>query len=369
VSRLASLEVLRGQIDRIDDQIVRLLNKRAELCVQVGHTKARSGQSSAMYVPEREKRIFQRLAKLNGGPLRPQHVRAIFREVMSSCLALEQPLRIAYLGPAGTYSQQAAAEQFGSGATLLPLASIDAVFDEVERGRAEYGVVPVENSTEGVVAQTLDRFISSSLSIKAEVLLRIDHCLLAQSGDAKRVKRIVSHPQSLAQCRTWLAQHFPGVPVEEVASNAAAAALAARAVGTAAIAGRRAAERYRLKVVAASIQDLPNNVTRFLVVSNDPRAKPTHDDKTSILFAVPHEAGALFKVLAAFAQQRINLSTIESRPLKGRAWEYVFFIDLAGHADEPSMGKALAALKRRALFVKVLGSYPAWRWPEGEAKP
>ena len=367
--RQQSLEALRVQIDHLDEQLVRLLNRRAELAVRVGNAKARSRHGGAKYAPEREKRIFQRIARLNGGPLRPQHVRTIFREVISSCLALEQPLRIVYLGPAGTYSQQAAADQFGSGATLLPFASIDGVFDEVERGRAEYGVVPVENSTEGVVAQTLDRFISSPLSIKAEVVLRIDHCLLAKQPDPASVHRIVSHPQSLAQCRTWLAQHFPSVPVEEVASNAAAAALAARQVHTAAIAGRRAAERYRLKIVAASIQDQPNNVTRFLVISNDMRVRPTGDDKTSILFAVPHEAGALFKVLAAFAQQRINLSTIESRPLKGRAWEYVFFIDLAGHADEPRMKKALNALKRRALFVKVLGSYPAWRWPEGEAKP
>ena len=369
MARSPTLDALRAQIDHLDEQLVRLLNKRAELAIRVGHAKARGGHRSAKYAPEREKRIFQRLARLNGGPLRPQHVRTIFREVISSCLALEQPLRIAFLGPVGTYSQQAAADQFGSGATLLPFASIDAVFDEVERGRAEYGVVPVENSTEGVVAQTLDRFTASPLAIKAEVLLRVDHCLLAADAEPKRVRRIVSHPQSLAQCRAWLAQHFPGVPVAEVASNAEAAALAARQRGTAAIAGRRAAERYKLKVVSASIQDQPNNVTRFLVVSNDMRGRPTGDDKTSILFAVPHESGALFRVLEGFAQQRINLSTIESRPLKGRAWEYVFFIDLAGHADEPGMAKALVALKRRALFVKVLGSYPAWRWPEGEAKP
>jgi chorismate mutase/prephenate dehydratase len=369
VSRHSPLETLRAQIDHLDDQLVRLLNRRAELAVKVGEAKARSGHGTAKYAPEREKRIFQRLTRMNGGPLRPQHLRTIFREVISSCLALEQPLRIAYLGPAGTYSQQAAAEQFGSGPNLLPLASVDAVFDEVERGRAEYGVVPVENSTEGVVAQTLDRFISSPLTIKAEVLLRIDHCLLAKHADPRRVRRIVSHPQSLAQCRSWLSQHFNGVPVEEVASNAAAAALAARQAGTAAIAGRRAAERYKLKVVAGSIQDQPNNVTRFLVISYDLHGKPTGDDKTSILFAVPHEAGALFRVLEAFARQRINLSTIESRPLKGRAWEYVFFIDLAGHTDEARMVKALAGLKRRALFVKVLGSYPAWRWPEGEVRP
>ena len=225
--RFSSLEALRAQIDRLDEQLVRLLNRRAALVVRVGHAKERSGHSGAKYAPEREKRIFQRLARLNGGPLRPQHVRSIFREVISSCLALEQPLRIAYLGPAGTYSQQAAADQFGSGAALLPFGSIDTVFDEVERGRAEYGVVPVENSTEGVVAQTLDRFIASPLGIKAEVLLRIDHCLLARATDAARVRRIVSHPQSLAQCRAWLAQHYPGVPIAEVQSNAAAAVLAA----------------------------------------------------------------------------------------------------------------------------------------------
>ncbi|MGD9765160.1 MAG: prephenate dehydratase [Candidatus Binatia bacterium] len=368
MSRTRSLETLRAQIDRVDEAIVRLLNTRAALAVQIGEAKARRGQA-AKYVPEREKRIFQRLARLNGGPLRPPHVRTIFREIISSCRALEQPLRVAYLGPAGTYCQQAAGEQFGSGPNLMPFGAISAVFDEVERGRAEYGVVPVENSTEGVVAQTLDRFIPSPLSIKAEVLLRIDHCLLARRAEMRGIRRIVSHPQSLAQCRGWLAQHFPAVPVIEVASNAIAAEQAAAHPGTAAIAGRPAAERYRLKIVATSIQDLPNNVTRFLVVSPDVRATPTGDDKTSILFAVPHEAGALFRVLEVFAQQRINLSTIESRPLKGRAWEYVFFIDLVGHVDEPGMQQALADLRRRAQFVKVLGSYPAWRWPEGEAKP
>lgn len=364
-----SLEALRAQIDQLDEQLVRLLNQRAELAISAGHAKAAGGNGGTKYAPDREKRIFQRLARLNGGPLRQQHLRAIFREVMSSCLALEQPLRIAYLGPAGTYSQQAAAEQFGAGATLLPQASIDTVFDAVERGRAEYGVVPVENSTEGVVAQTLDRFVASPLSIKAEVLLRVDHCLLAREADPRRVRRVVSHPQSLAQCRAWLAQHFPNVPTEEVASNAAAAELAASHPTAAAIAGRGAAERYKLQVLAASIQDQPNNVTRFLVVGHDRPGRPTGDDKTSILFAVPHVAGALFKVLEVFAAEGISLSTIESRPLRGRAWEYVFFIDLAGHAEEPGMAKALEVLGGRALFVKVLGSYPAWRWPEGEAKP
>jgi chorismate mutase/prephenate dehydratase len=368
VARTPTLDSLRVQIDRVDEQLLHLLNQRAALVVQVGHTKSRNGHTHK-YVPEREKRIFQRLAQLNDGPLRPQHVRTIYREIISSCRALEQPLRVAYLGPAGTYCQQAAGEQFGSGPNLLPFGSVDAVFDEVERGRAEYGVVPVENSTEGVVAQTLDRFIASPLTIKAEVLLRIDHCLLAK--DAERAasaasSRTRSRWRSAAAgwrstCRAfrwpkWRAT--PWRPSTRRRTRDGRDRLAAAPPSG-----------LRLKIVAASIQDLPNNVTRFLVVSNDLNGKPTGDDKTSILFAVPHESGALFKVLEAFARQRINLSTIESRPLKGRAWEYVFFIDLSGHSAEPRMTKALAALAQRALFVKVLGSYPAWRWPEGEAKP
>jgi chorismate mutase/prephenate dehydratase len=358
-----TIEELRSRIDGIDDRVLALLNERAGLCIAVGHHK--SGQGRATYAPEREKQIFGRLAQQNAGPLKQEHLRAIYREIISSCLALEQPLNIAYLGPEGTYSQEAARTQFGSGANLVPFASVDAVFDDVERARVDYGVVPVENSTEGVVAQTLDRFVSSTLTIKAEVVLRIDHCLLAKitkSAKPARLKRIVSHPQSLAQCRTWLAQHYSGVALEAVASNSTAAMLAARQAGTAAIAGRQAAERYKLAVVASSIQDLPNNVTRFLVVSRDGRANPTGDDKTSILFSVPHEAGALHRVLEVFAQHGINLSTIESRPLKGRAWEYVFFLDLGGHGDQPEMRQALDAVSKRALFVKVLGSYPAWRW-------
>ena len=361
-----SIKTLRAKIDRIDERLVGLLNSRARLAVMVGDYKRTRGQAS--YAPEREKRILARLVRLNHGPLKSAHLHAVFREIISSCLSLEQQLRIAYLGPAGTYSQEVASRQFGSSAALLPFASIDAVFNEVERGRADYAVVPVENSTEGVVAQTLDRFIASPLTIKAEVLLRINHCLLARQVRPRQLRRIVSHPQSLAQCRGWLAQCYPDLPVEEVASNAAAAAAAVRHAGTAAIAGRQAAEQYGLKIVASNLQDQPNNVTRFLIVSGETCSARTGDDKTSILFAVSHEAGALFRVLEVFSRERINLTTIESRPLKGRAWEYVFFLDLVGHADEPAMAKALAMLRRRALFVKVLGSYPAWRWPEEQAR-
>lgn len=357
----ASIDALRGRIDEIDRQLTDLLNRRARLAMEIGEHKARSGRK--VYAPEREKLVFQKLQRANRGPLSNKHLQAIFREVISSCLALEKPLRVAFLGPSGTYSEEAATVQFGSGADLIPAGSIDAIFDEVERGRADYGVVPVENSTEGVVAQTLDRFIPSPLGIKAEVLLRVDHCLLAAKGKPRELRRIVSHPQSLAQCRDWLSRSHPHVALAEVASNAEAARLAAAEPTTAAIAGRQAAERYGLDIIAENIQDLPNNVTRFLVVSADGPSPRSGDDKTSVLFAVPHEAGALFKVLEAFAVERINLSTIESRPLRGRAWEYVFFLDLVGHVDEKRMARALAALERRTLFTKVLGSYPAWRWP------
>lgn len=357
-----SLDSLRAEIDRIDEQMLELLNRRGQLAMEAGRQK--SDQGRAFYAPEREKRIFQRLLRRNAGPLNAESVQAIFREIISSCLALEKPLVVAYLGPEGTFSQQAAREQFGSRAHLLPLGSIDAVFGEVERERTDYGIVPVENSTEGVVAQTLDRFVTSPLTIKAEALLRIEHCLLVRPSRAKRLRRIVSHPQSLAQCRGWLAEHYPDLPQEPVASNAVAASLAAREPATAAIAGRQAASRYGLEIAAAGIQDQPNNFTRFLVISRDGRSEPTGDDKTSLLFSVRHEAGALYHVLGPFARHHINLTTIESRPLKGRAWEYVFFIDVVGHADEPAIRRALSALRRRCLFFKVLGSYPAWRWPE-----
>lgn len=356
------LEDLRKKIDALDDKILELLSERARIVIEVGHHKSGHGQS--IYVPQREKRIFQRLRSQNDGPLKAESVQAIFREIISACIALEKPLSVAYLGPPGTYSQEAAALQFGSATYLLPHPSIDAVFDEVERGRADYGVVPVENSSEGVVAQTLDRFVASPLTIKAEILLRVNHCLLARTPQPAKITRIVSHPQSLAQCRGWLAQHHPTAAVEAVASNAVAAELVTKHDTTAAIAGRQAAAQYGLHVLAPNIQDQPNNFTRFLVISPDGTGAPTSDDKTSVLFSVPHEAGALHRVLSIFARSHINLSTIESRPLKGRAWEYVFFLDLIGHLNDPNVARSLATLKKRSVFSRVLGSYPAWRWPD-----
>jgi chorismate mutase/prephenate dehydratase len=355
--RVTSIDVLRAHIDRIDEKLLALLNQRAQLAVRIGERKRRA--RAGMYTPDREKRIFQRLAALNKGPLGEERIRPIFREIIGACLSLEQPLRIACLGPLGTFSHQAAREQFGAGAALILVDAFSAVFDEVEHQHADYGIVPVENSTEGMVAATLDRFVSSPLTIKAEVQLRIEQCLLSRAGRADGIRRIVSHPQSFGQCRQWLTQHFPAVPQEPVASNAQAAEIASRDARTAAVAGRIAAERYGLKVVAANIQDVANNYTRFLVLGRDGIGRPSGDDKTSLLLSTPHEAGALHRVLKPFADNDVSLGSIESRPLKGRPWEYVFFLDLIGHVHEPRVARALTALQKRCRFYKVLGSYPA----------
>jgi chorismate mutase/prephenate dehydratase len=355
--RATSIDALRAHIDRIDEKLLALLNRRARLAVQIGQRKHHARAS--IYTPDREKRIIERLAAANSGPLTADRIRPIFREIISACLSLEKQLQIACLGPLGTFSHQAVREQFGAGCALILVDSFAAVFDEVEHARADYGIVPVENSIEGTVAATLDRFVTSPLAIKAEVLLRIEQCLMSRSGRADRVRQIVSHPQSLGQCRQWLAQHFSGVPQVEAVSNAQAAAAARRDPSKAAIAGRIAAEQYGLKVIAAHIQDQAHNTTRFVVLGRDGLGKPSGDDKTSLLLSVPHEAGALHRVLKPFADNRVSICTIESRPLKERAWEYLFFLDLEGHMQEPRVARALAALKDRCLLLKVLGSYPA----------
>jgi chorismate mutase/prephenate dehydratase len=355
--RATSIDVLRTHIDRIDDQLLELLNQRAKLAVQIGQRKHRA--QTAVYTPAREKRIVERLLASNPGPLHLESIRPIFREIISACLSLEKRLGIACLGPLGTFSHQAALEQFGAASQIMPVDAVAAVFDEVEHGRADYGVVPVENSTEGMVAATLDRFVSSPLTIKAEVLLRVEQHLLSRSGRGDRIRQIVSHPQSLGQCRQWLTQHFPNVPQVGAASNAHAAELARRDGRVAAIAGRVAAEHYGLKTIAAHIQDQAQNCTRFLVISRDGIGSPSGDDKTSLLFSVPHVAGALHRVLKPFADNRVSICTIESRPMKDRVWEYLFFLDLVGHMRERPVARALAALEQRCSLLKVLGSYPA----------
>lgn len=355
--RTNSIDALRAHIDRLDEKLLALLNQRARLAVAIGQHKIQNRAS--IYTPDREKHIIRRLAAANQGPLKPENIRHIFREIMSACLSLEKRLRIACLGPLGTFSHQAVREQFGSASEVIPVSSIAGAFEEVERGRADYAVVPVENSTEGTVAATLDRFVTSPLVIKAEAQLRIEQCLLARDGRAEDLQRIVSHPQSLGQCRQWLSQHLPRLPLIEVASNAQAAITARDEAHVGAIAGRVCAEEYGLKILAANIQDQKHNRTRFLVLGLDGISKPSGDDKTSLLLALPHKAGALHRVLKPFADNDVSISTIESRPLKERAWEYLFFLDLVGHAEEPNVARALAAVKRRCLLLKVLGSYPA----------
>jgi chorismate mutase/prephenate dehydratase len=355
--RTTSIDALRAHIDRIDEKLLTLLNRRARLAVAIGQHKRR--ERASIYTPDREKRIVQRLLAVNKGPLKAENIRPIFREIMSACLSLERRLRVACLGPLGTFSHQAVREQFGSASEVIPVSSIAGAFDEVERGRADYAVMPVENSTEGTVAATLDRFVTSPLVIKAELLLRIEQCLLSRSGRPGDLRRIVSHPQSLGQCRQWLAQHAPGLPQAEAASNSQAAIMAGEDPHLGAIAGRVAAEEYGLKVIASNIQDQKHNCTRFLVLGLDGIGRPSGDDKTSVLLSLPHEAGALHRVLKPFADNRVSISTIESRPLKERAWEYLFFLDLVGHVQERRVARALAAVKSRCLSLKVLGSYPA----------
>lgn len=347
----------RSAIDRVDDRILDLLNQRARLAQRIGRHKVRS--NAAVYVPGRERRVLERVLARNGGPLPRRAVLGIFREILSASRALQGPLRVAFLGPEATFSHAAARTQFGETAVYDPVEGIAEVFHAVETGRADVGVVPVENSTEGVVAHTLDVFVESPLRICAELELRVQQCLMARPGSLRKVRRIVSHPQSLAQCRRWLATAYPGVPTEAVSSNAKAAQIAAADATVAAIAGATAAERYGLRIIADGIQDDPSNVTRFLVLATRDAPSVTGADKTSILFTVRDEIGVLQKMLHPFARHRINLCGIESRPRRGKPWEYVFFLDLRGHRLQGPVRRALADLERNCLTLKILGSYPS----------
>jgi chorismate mutase/prephenate dehydratase len=333
-----------------------LLNRRARLATRIGRLK--SQKQARAYAPERERQIFVRLAELNQGPLSNEAVRAIYREIISASRALEEPLRIAYFGPEATFTHMAAREQFGAQAVYVPVATIPQVFAEVERAQADYGVVPVENSSEGAVAITLDMFVETPLSIIAEVSLEIRHCLLSRAPRLERIKRVLAHPQALAQCRRWLATHLPGVPAEEASSNSRAAELAASDPQVAAIAGRLAAEHYKLNVLAANIQDQAANFTRFAVLGRERQpGRPSGHDRTSLLLSVRDEVGVLYRTLKPFADNTINLLRIESRPLKGRPWEYLFFIDVEGHITDEPLARALREIAPLCLLVKVLGSY------------
>jgi chorismate mutase/prephenate dehydratase len=355
----AALRAVRARIDGVDERIQRLLNERAQLARRVGAAKSRAAQASAFYRPEREAQVLRAVRARNRGPLRDEEVVRLFREIMSACLAQQEPLKVAYLGPEATFSQTAVLTHFGHSVRALPLASIDEVFHEVESGSADFGVVPIENSTEGTVNHTLDRFLASSLKICGEVELRIHHHLMGNMNAIGRILRVCAHPQSLAQCRIWLQEHLPQIELIPVSSNAEGARRARDERGTAAIAGQIAAEVYGLKVLAAQIEDRHDNTTRFLVLGRMLLA-PSGEDRTTLLVSVGHTdgPGALYRLLEPLARHRVSMTRIESRPSHRRKWDYVFFIDVDGHAEEPHVARALASLKRRASLFRLLGSYP-----------
>jgi chorismate mutase/prephenate dehydratase len=353
-----SLQSLRERIDEIDSEILGLVSMRAGIAVQVGRLKHSGG--GAVYIPSRERSILDRMIAENPGPLAREQIASIFNEIISACRGLEHVPRVAFLGPEHTYSHEAARERFGSTVKFEPQSSIAEVFQSIESGRADFGVVPVENSTEGSVALTLDLLIDTGLVIIGEILLPIRHALLSLGGDPGAIRKIVSHQQSLGQCRAYLQANFPGCELESVASNAFAAERAAHDPQVAAIASREAGAAYGLVAIAENIQDLATNTTRFLVIGTTP-AERTGADKTTVLFAVADKVGALYEAISLFARNSINISKIESRPLRLRPWEYIFFVDLGGHREDPRLKRALGALKRKALFSKVLGSYPEGR--------
>jgi chorismate mutase/prephenate dehydratase len=353
-----SIESLRARIDEINHKLLSLVSLRAGLATEIGRLKQDGG--GEVYQPGREREVIESMIAENPGPLGAEQVRRIFTEVISACRALEHPLRIAFLGPEHTYSHEAARAKFGSSAELAPLASIAAVFQAIENGRADFGVVPVENSTEGSVTLTLDLLIDTPLVIVGEVLLPVRHALLSRDGNAAAIRRILSHQQSLAQCRGYLGTHYSDAQLEAVASNSLAAQRAASEPATAAIASTAAGEAYGLKLIAENVQDLASNATRFLVMGTR-AVERSGADKTTVLFAVADKVGALYQALSLFARNQINISKIESRPLRSRPWEYLFFVDLSGHRDDAKLKRALNALERKALFLKVLGSYPEGR--------
>jgi chorismate mutase / prephenate dehydratase len=346
---------LRAEIDAIDNEILALLNRRAEAVIEVGKVKAE--HQLRYYVPEREVEILRRLMDSNAGPFPNDALKTIYREIISASLALEKPLSVAFLGPKATFTHLACLKHFGESAEYVPQINVSEVFDAVERGFADFGVVPIENSSEGIVSHTLDMFVDHNLLISGEILVEVAHDLLSVTGDLDHVRKIYSHPHAIAQCRSWLERNLRSLPVFDVESTARAAELAADDPSAAAIAGEAAAKSYGLKAIRKRIQDNANNFTRFIIVG---RIAPerTGNDKTSVLFSGRDEVGALYLMLEPFAKEGVNLTKIESRPIKKKAWEYLFFLDMEGHiADGPVKG-AIDGLRMRATYLKILGSYP-----------
>jgi chorismate mutase/prephenate dehydratase len=351
------IEKLRGEIDAIDDQMLALVNRRAGLAQRIGELKP----GGTAYRPEREADILRRVTDANPGPLSAERVAAVFREVISGCRGMETALRVSYLGPEGTFSELAVRKQFGQAAQALPGVSVDEVFRQCESGAVQFAVVPVENSTEGAVGRTLDLLLVTPLRICGEVELRVHQNLMSRATDLKEIRRVYSHAQSLAQCNGWLNQNLPGAERVPVASNGEAARRAADEDATAAIAGVAASERYRLNLIARSIEDDPSNTTRFLVLGKHDCA-PSGNDRTSMVMSAENRPGAVHALLTPLAANGVSMSRIESRPsraMRDALWEYVFFIDVQGHQSDARVAAALAELRQKAPFLKVLGSYPA----------
>ncbi len=352
---MEELKKLRREIDEIDDEILKLLNKRANIVIEIAHIKR--NEKAKFYSPEREREILERLTALNKGPFPNDTLKVIFREILSASLSLEEPLKVACLGPLATFTHLAALRHFGSSALFVPVESIRDVFDTVEASKTEFGVVPIENSNEGVISYTLDMFMDYDLKVAAEVMLEISHNLMSKSGDKAKIKKIYSHPPATAQCRRWLESNFPRIPIIETTSTAKAAELASRDDEAAAIASELAAKVYDLHFAEKSIEDSKHNCTRFLVISKESPPK-TGRDKTSIMFSIKDKPGALYDILSPFKKSKINLTKIESRPSKRKAWEYIFFVDMEGHIDDKKLKKAIENIKDYCLYVKILGSYP-----------
>lgn len=352
-----SLAEIRQRIDELDEQIQKLISERARCAQHVAEIKSSGGADVDYYRAEREAQVLRQVIARNQGPLSDEEMARLFREIMSSCLALEQKMRIAFLGPEGTFTQDAALKHFGHAVTTVPHAAIDEIFRDVEAGLSQYGVVPVENSTEGVVNHTLDMFLNSPLKICGEVELRIHHCLLAKDIDISKVTKVYGHQQALAQCREWLDEELKNVARVAVSSNAKAASLACEDEGAAAIASAAAAEIYGLKVLAANIEDEPDNTTRFLIIG---KKSPgiSGKDKTSLLLSTSNRPGALARLLVPLADAGISMTRIESRPSRRGMWDYVFFVDIEGHVADPKVAAALDMLRKEAAMLKVLGSYP-----------
>jgi chorismate mutase / prephenate dehydratase len=351
-----NLKSLRNEIDKMDAQIVDLLNKRARLSIDIG--KIKIAKDEPLYSPDRENIVYDKVNRMSKGLLPADTIHAVYREIMSGCLSLQKPLVIAYLGPELTFTHQVSMRKFGASVSYMACDSISEVFRAVEKGNADYGVVPIENSIEGAVNHTMDMFVDSQLSICSEIYLRIRHSLLARSSSIRNIKKLYSHSQVLGQCRGWIEKNMPAVKLVEASSTAKAAEIAAKQPNSACIASELAADRNNIKILARGIEDSSTNVTRFLVIGKDVCKKASGKNKTSVMFSVKDKPGVLHDMLAAFKKDKINLTKIESRPSKMRAWKYYFYVDMEGHVEEKKIIDALKKLQGKCNFIKVLGSYP-----------